>query len=81
MQVEVEVVDVPVPVEVVVSGSSKQPHQPGVLHVCVLVREVYAVLVGNVEDVVDGSVPLLSKKDHGKQSVQSTYCSHFAGSS
>lgn len=82
LHVEVELVDVDVFECVVVSGSSKQPHQPGVLHVSVLVREDADVLVTKVEDVEDdGSVPLLSKNDQGKQSVQSTYCSHLAGSS
>jgi hypothetical protein len=83
LHVEVEVIDIEVSEwVVVVSGSSKQPHQPGVLHVSVLVRVDVAVLVARVEEVVvEDSVPLLSKNDQGKQSVQSAYCSHLAGSS
>jgi len=43
-------------VEAVVVDSSRQPHQPGVLHVSVLVRvEELELLV-----LVVGSVPLLS---------------------
>ena len=84
LHVDVEVVDtdVEVAVPVVVSSSSRQPHHPGVLQVSVLVRVLVAVLeIVVIVAVVVGSVPLLSKKDHEKQSVQSTYCSHFGGSS
>lgn len=67
-------------VVVVVVDSSKQPNQPGVLQVSVLLLVALDVDVGTVYDVVL-SEPLLSKYSHRKQSVQLTYCSHFAGSS
>lgn len=65
---------------VVVGSSSRHPHQPGVLQVSV--RVLLNVLVCDMMVVVViGSEPLLSKNSHGKQSVQLTYCSHFAGES
>ena len=61
-------VDVEVVVEVVVS--SRQPHQPGVLHVVVLML-VAVVLLELVFDVVV-SVPLDSKYFQLKQSIHSS---------
>jgi hypothetical protein len=78
VDVDDELDDVEV-LESVVVGSSRHPHHPGVLHVSVRVRLLEEVLVATDEDVLDGSVPLLSKNSHGKQSVQSTYCSHLGG--
>lgn len=66
LQVEV---DVAVVEEVEVVGplvvlSSKHPHQPGVLHVSVRVLVEVAVEV-MLRDVVEDSVPLLSKNSQG----------------
>lgn len=73
LQVEVDEVEVVfmVVVALLVVDSSRHPHQPGVLHVSVRVREVRVVPISVELDVgldfeeVEVSVPLLSKYSHG----------------
>jgi len=65
-------------VEMVVVVSSRHPHHPGVLHVVV---RVYVVEEEELELVMFGSVPLLSKYSQLKQSVQFGYGSHLGGDS
>lgn len=66
--------EVVVVVEEAVVESSRHPHQPGVLHVEVLVRVLVAVVL---YDVVVLSEPLLLKYFQLKQSTHSSSGTHF----
>jgi hypothetical protein len=78
-QVVVVMVSVVVTGTVILLVSSKQPHQPGVLQVSVLVRVIDVVLAE--EELVVVSVPLLSKNFHSKQSIQSSCWTHLGTAS